>query len=126
MTHDHETKSRLLAKIVRNVLARESFDSLADLTDALKFECSRLKIPYTPQDISQAFAMIESNKALVSDPTFGLERVRTGKESPREETIIGLAEASKIYAECKARCSSAAHRSDAPAPEHFPRLMRVS
>ena len=63
-----EPLSRLLAKPLRTLLAREPFDTLADLTDALKTECARLKIPWTPDAISDAYALLASNRPLVRVP----------------------------------------------------------
>jgi hypothetical protein len=59
-----ESKSRLLAKLVRGLLAREKFEGLADLTEALKVECARLKIRWTTEDISEAYRLLASNRAL--------------------------------------------------------------
>jgi hypothetical protein len=64
-TQNVETKSRLLAKLVRELLRAERFDTLADLTDALKARAGRLRIRWTPDDITDAFRIIESNRPLV-------------------------------------------------------------
>jgi hypothetical protein len=61
-----ETKSRLLATLIRDMIRAESFASLADLTDALKFRCARLRIPWTPDDISAALQWVGSNRPLVT------------------------------------------------------------
>ena len=79
-----EPKSRLLAKLVRELLQGETFDSLADLTDVLKFRCARLKIRWTPDDISEAFRLIETNTPLVRPRV-----VRRVEERPPEPPIIG-------------------------------------
>lgn len=57
--------ARLLAKLVRELITRDRFESWADLTDALKCRCARLRIRPTPDDISEAFRLVESNTALV-------------------------------------------------------------
>jgi hypothetical protein len=62
--HDSPTPSRLLARLVRVLLAREGFETLPDLTEALKLECARLHIRWTPDDISAAYRLIASNTAL--------------------------------------------------------------
>ena len=61
-----KTKGPLLAKIVRELLRGERFESLTDVTEALKTRCARLKIPYTADDITGAYRLIESNHPLVS------------------------------------------------------------
>lgn len=63
-----ETTGRLLARLVRTLLTREPFETLADLTEALKVECGRLKIRWTNDDISAAYRLIESNHPLPGAP----------------------------------------------------------
>jgi hypothetical protein len=62
-----ENTSRLLAKVVRDLLAT-SLATVADLTDALKSRCARLRIPITPDDINDAYRLVGSNTALVDEP----------------------------------------------------------
>lgn len=62
-----ESQTRLLARIVRLLLDRETFECMADLTEALKLECARLRIRWTPDDISAAYRLIESNRPLVRE-----------------------------------------------------------
>ena len=85
-----ETKSLLMARIIRELLKAEAFESLADLTDALKFRCSRLRIRYTPDDITDAFRLIASNTELVHRPR------RRGYEPPPEPPMISHDEARAI------------------------------
>jgi head-tail adaptor len=63
-----ESQGRLLARLVRVLLARETFESLTDLTEALKVECARLKIRWTNDDITAAYRLIESNRPLPGTP----------------------------------------------------------
>jgi hypothetical protein len=63
-----EPRGRLLARLVRTLLARETFETLTDLTEALKCECARLKIRWTNDDISAAYRLIESNRPLPGAP----------------------------------------------------------
>jgi hypothetical protein len=65
MPRETGTKSRLLAGLVRDVLRGQPFDTLADLTDALKYRCARLRIPWTPDAISEAYRLVASNRRLV-------------------------------------------------------------
>src|SRR5262245_25256892 len=57
--------TRLRAKLVRQRLSEEPYESLADLVDALKCRCAWLRVPWTNDDISDAMAMVESNRDLV-------------------------------------------------------------
>jgi hypothetical protein len=61
---DHESHSRLLARLVRVLLARHDDETLPDLTEALKVECARLRIRWTPDAISAAYRLIASNTPL--------------------------------------------------------------
>jgi hypothetical protein len=60
-----ESQARLLARLVRVLLARDHFDTLASLTDALKHECARLRIRASTDDITDAIRLIASNRALI-------------------------------------------------------------
>jgi len=60
--------TRLLAKIVRDLIGREHFASVVDLTEALKQRCARLRIAWTNHDIREAYRVIESNRSLVQPP----------------------------------------------------------
>ena len=82
MTHEHADRSRLLAKLVRSLLASEHFDSLSDLTDALKFRCARLRIDWTADDIGTAFRLIASNRRLPGLPLAAPRRVERLDEVP--------------------------------------------
>ena len=64
LKHDVETKGRLVAKLTRELLQRESFDGLPDLTEALKCRCARLRIRPSNDDINDAYRLIESNTPL--------------------------------------------------------------
>jgi hypothetical protein len=57
-------KGRLLARLVRVLLDRENYETLPDLTEALKVECARLRIRWTADDITTAYRLIESNRPL--------------------------------------------------------------
>ena len=94
---DHETQSRLLAKLLREVLREESFDNLADLADAVKTRCAKLKIPYPAAALSEAFAAVGSNHPLVPDVFAGLEKYDTRHLIIRESQDIPRDEAATLY-----------------------------
>ncbi len=62
--HTNDDHGRLIARIIRTLLASEHFDSLADLTEALKCHCARLRIRWTNDDITAAYRLIASNTPL--------------------------------------------------------------
>lgn len=67
LMHDARNPSRLLAKLVRDLLRVEEFESYGDLTEALKCRCARLNIRWTNDAISDAYRMIASNRPLIRD-----------------------------------------------------------
>jgi hypothetical protein len=90
-----ESKGRLLAKLVWALLKEEPFESLADLTDALKFRCARLKIAWTNDDINDAYTLIESNTPL----PLKHRPPRRREERPPEPPVIDKAFAAQFFAE---------------------------
>jgi hypothetical protein len=105
-----EPKSRLLARLIRELLHGETFDTLADLADALKFRCARLKVRWTPDDISEAFRLIETNTPLVRPRV-----VRRLEERPPEPEIIDKKFAADFFKEL-----ALGIRTMAPAPWRDP------
>lgn len=67
-TQQADVPGRILAKIVRELLTHEQFETLADLTDALKCRCARLRVRWTPAEIAAAYRLIASNTALTMPP----------------------------------------------------------
>lgn len=61
-THDVDGQARLIAKVLRDALAAESFATYADLYDALKARLARLRIRWTADDLNRAVTLIESNR----------------------------------------------------------------
>jgi hypothetical protein len=95
MEHEITTQSRLLARLVRVLLARENFETLADLTEALKGECARLRIRWTPDAISDAYRLIESNTPLPGvRPLSGIRRIERLEPLSREDAAAVLARVS--------------------------------
>lgn len=68
MRHRTQNQTRLVTRIIRDVLHGEPFETLADLTDAVKARCARLRVDVTPDDLNAAYALIVSNTPLVVDP----------------------------------------------------------
>ena len=90
----NDPQSRLLAKLVRELLATEKFATFACLTDALKWRCARLKIRPTDDAINGAYALIGSNRSLVTATSVSA-RVRH-VERPDDVRPISKAEATAI------------------------------
>lgn len=97
--YDHATQSRLLAKLVRELLRCERFESLADLTDAIKHRCARLRIAWQPDDISDAYRLIASNTDLVGPA----RAARVAPEPQSEPALFSPREAAQLWADLQAR-----------------------
>jgi hypothetical protein len=90
-----ESHSRLLARLVRVLLARDNDETLPDLTEALKVECARLHIRWTPDDISAAYRLIASNTPL---PGAGVRGIRPLKRIERlDPRPLSRAEAAALW-----------------------------
>lgn len=89
LSEKYERHARLLAKVIRDVLRVERFETIADLTDAVKARCARLHIPWTADELNEAFGMIDSNTPLLveaprpTNPTH-LDRAPEGFDPPKD------------------------------------------
>lgn len=57
---------RRIARVLRTLLAREAFDSIGNLKEALKRRCAALHLEYDAEVINDALDLVESNRQLVS------------------------------------------------------------
>jgi hypothetical protein len=122
---DTNKTPRLLAKLIRELLTAERFATIADLSDALKAQCGRLKIRWTTADINAAFRLILSNTPLLAIEPRGERETEPAPLRPLEE-----AEAKRLYAQFLARYASEhpAPTGQVMAPERpddFPDLVAV-
>lgn len=131
MLHDSPNQTRLLAKLIWDLLRQQKFESLSDLTSALKDRCAKLKLKVTAEAINGAFTLIASNTPLVDPP----KRVATSEREPADAREIGQADAAAILRSLGVsvrggRIAPVADlASDPPIddePEDFPRLVVVS
>jgi predicted anti-sigma-YlaC factor YlaD len=51
--------------LVYDVLNRNVFDSIADLTDAVKTACAQHRIPYTSDDVAKAIRSVGARRRLL-------------------------------------------------------------
>lgn len=125
MAHDHETKSRVVAKILREILRTTTFETLADLTDALKTHLAALDIKTTPQDLSEAIAMLESNMSVVAQSPLLTPTTEHHEQLPDTPTF-NKSEAAQIYRQLLAKYRAEQPSTSVPgAPEYFPALVMV-
>jgi|SRR5262245_3400571 len=97
MIQENSTQ-RLIAKVLRTVLHRETFHSFADLKPALRLELRRLRIRYQPADIDDAISLVCTSVRMV--PAF--------KSRPQPAILdpappLHRVEATRIYAALMAR-----------------------
>jgi hypothetical protein len=59
-----KTLASTIARIVHGLLATEQFDSLADLTDALKWRLAALRIRWTNDDLNDAYRLVATARPL--------------------------------------------------------------
>jgi len=56
--------ARLIARLIRELLKQQSYESYVDLIEDVKGCCARYRIRYDPQDITDALRLIESNRQI--------------------------------------------------------------
>lgn len=105
MMHDAPNQTRLFAKIIRDLLSSETFDSLSDLTAAVKDRCAKLRIPYQDGAVNGAMTLIASNTQLTLPPP-QLQRVsKHPTEAVSEAPVITQAQAAAILQRLGVRVS---------------------
>ncbi len=117
-----QSKTRLLAKVLRDVLSRSTFATLADLTDVLKWRCAALRLQFSNDDIAAAFQLVGSNHPLSTPVTPMLE-----PEKP-EPLSLTRGDAVVLFGELQRRYQASR---PAPAiqvsagPDNFPGLVEI-
>ena len=61
----HNERARLIARVLRGLLAGERFETYADLLEAIKVKLARLRIRYQLEDLLEALRLVESNRELL-------------------------------------------------------------
>jgi|SRR5215831_11902272 len=94
-----EKENRLVARLLRDVLASAPFETLADLADALKFRSAALRIRITNDDINRGLWLVGSNRDLVSQ-----QRALPAPDTRRSSgPPLNRSEASQIHGQVWAR-----------------------
>jgi hypothetical protein len=96
MTTKHastQATASTIAKVIHTLLAGEHFDSLADLTEALKWRLARLRMQWTNDDISTAYRLVATARRL---PGPELPRRTTVHVEREPDSTISRAEAAEI------------------------------
>ncbi len=126
MTQKHyaKTNGRLLAKLAWELMQSGDYQSLPDFTEALKRRCAQLRIPWTNDDINDAYRRITSHTPLPGDRPRGpvVERREVLPDPPS----FNKSDAAAVYRQLIARYRAEQPRVVVPgAPEYFPALVRV-
>jgi hypothetical protein len=97
-----EAHFRMLARFVREVLAGGTFESLADLSAAVKELCARRKIPIGLGELDEVYHRIaaDGTRLVAAPPSFRRRLVDAGGKPVREVT---KAEAAAIVVELARR-----------------------
>lgn len=119
----------LVAKIVRDVLTRQPFESVGDLKDAVRRRCIELRITCEPDALDRALDLVGSNCHLVQRVSLPAARSRAAVLPPPQ--VIQHTEASRILHALgiDVRGSRLQRRNDRPGigdqPDDFPALIQV-
>jgi hypothetical protein len=85
MADPASSATRLIAKVIRDLGALDTFESYADLKDAVRRRLARLRIRYQPADLDDAIALVDSNTQLVRpQPLDARAHVGDGDGAARE------------------------------------------
>jgi hypothetical protein len=68
LTHLADSEVRRLAKVLRHVLDRETFETMSDLKAAFADALGRHRIFYEPWDMDAAFAFVSRDRPLLVQP----------------------------------------------------------
>lgn len=84
------TATKLVVRVLQDLVARDRFDTYADLAEALKVRCARLKIPYHAGLISDAIDQVErgGKTPLILRPTPRRPIERVDEPPPSHEEAI--------------------------------------
>lgn len=113
---------RLVVRVLQDVVRQEPFACYADLAEALKARCARLRIPFSSDVISQAIDRLElGGRVRLIDST----PQRPRQPAPLQTTPpISRRDAARLYTRLLARY----HDEHAPTDDHahdFPALVEI-
>lgn len=122
----HRPKSspvQLVSAVTHHVVNGQCFATVADLADAVKAQCAKLKIPYTSEIVSMALGqVVRLRPEVLAKPEIARAAAPPKDEAPE----LSRAEAARVYADIMARFERETAPAATPeAPPDFPKLMRV-
>jgi hypothetical protein len=127
MTHDNDSQTLLVARVLREVLKARRYEHYLDVKADLRAELRRLKIRIRRQrDFDEALTMVDSNRQLITVEQVTLRR-RSRDEQP-QNAGLSRAEAAVVYHEVMTRYFREHPRrvKDEPGrPRYFPDLVEV-
>jgi hypothetical protein len=89
---EHETTTRLIARVLGEFAGGPPFESYDDLKVALRRRLAQLRVRFGPADVDEAITQVETNRSLVAAPV-------TAVPSVSDEPSVGLTrtEAREVY-----------------------------
>jgi hypothetical protein len=126
MLHDSPNQTRLIAKVIREVMATGSYSTLSDLTAAVKTRCARLRLRATADTINGAYTLIASNTALVHEERPRLEPTAIDPPALKHREAAAILRRLGVFVGGGRLSSARAAAPSSPdAPEDFPSLVEV-
>ena len=89
-----ESAARLIAKVLRDLVATTRFACYADLKPALRARLAALRIRYQPAEIDEAIDLVAASRPLVAPPVAPVQ----ARDPGEDPAPITRAEAHRIYA----------------------------
>lgn len=122
---DFDSKTRVIARLLRELLREQRFAEFADLKDALWRRLLKLKIRVTSAEFDQALTVVASNAKLVVQAAQSSRPVEQPTPTP---TSRGEAAAILRSLGIRVRGGRLRQADERPtdAPEHFPDLVEIS
>jgi hypothetical protein len=87
----------VIAAVVHDVLTAEKFESVADLSEAVKRRCATLKIPYDAGTITDAIHLVERTRPVVAMGITPLRRITHLERIDDDVRPITRAEAADLW-----------------------------
>ncbi len=85
MKHNFDSRVRLVAKVLRELIRTEHFEYMGDLKDVLYRRLSELHIAVEPRHVDEALSQVGSNILLVQHPMMPKRRRLVAKDTLESE-----------------------------------------
>ena len=103
--HDATTPTKLVVRVLQDLVAAARFEDYGALAEALKRRCAALKVPYDAGLVSAAIDQLDRGGRTPLIPS-SLPRVHELVERPPDGPIVSRTDAAQILATLRARLGS--------------------